>query len=211
MAIKTGEKITAADLTALKEKITTIYNNRSALLSSAQKEYLTSAKNLTFTKDDINTAAIGTLINACLVINDIPNLRWYSPSNTNQGYLGHGDKIVGDGIKSQNLLDWADNIKNAKANSGTHGCRAACLGTCVNGCSTESTGGSPGGDGSGSTSPGHSGYCAQSSCSGNCYYCDTGCVSGCTDTCGSCSNSCSDGCRLSCKQSCGGTDRQGTT
>jgi hypothetical protein len=67
-----------------------MYGNRivnfglSAPLSDSSNQYNTAVTNSTFaTGGKINgNPGLGALLNACLVINDIPNLRWVSSSTS---------------------------------------------------------------------------------------------------------------------------------
>ena len=87
MSIRTGTAIYASDLTSLRTKILTMYNNRPVnfgIQLSGTNTYKTAATSSTFAKGSQikGNPGIGALINACLVINDIPNLKWTSNNST---------------------------------------------------------------------------------------------------------------------------------
>ena len=83
MAIKSNETITANDINTLKAKIKNMYNNRSYLTQDQKNKAgtaidgnnISAYANITKTNNSTVTSPIGDIINACLVINDIPNLK----------------------------------------------------------------------------------------------------------------------------------------
>lgn len=206
MAIKSGESITASDLTALKSKILTMYNNRyvqyagssSQPLSSTTNTNHSAVNNTSFTAgSSITSSGLGTLIKACLVINDIPNLLQAQDQDTS---------IFRDGSTTEILNGWlTDSLKNASGNSDNHGCRGACLGLCKGSCSastcTSDCGGTCTGGCYGSCGSGCSTFCS-SKAGAYCEACDTFCTTSCTRGCSSYCSSCSYGCETSCKNGC---------
>ncbi len=93
MSIRSGTAVTATDLNSLKTKILTMYGNRtinfglSTPLSDSSNQYNSAVTNSTFARGGKikGSPGLGALINACLVINDIPNLRWVS--STTSSYI----------------------------------------------------------------------------------------------------------------------------
>ena len=140
MAIKSGEIITASELDTLKTNIKTMYSKRGRL-TDTQKGYAGTALNTSSITTDSNINEVGDIVNACLVINDIPNLKFVQLS-ANNDYINSGEYIFGDGT-STDLSTWlTTNMRDATTTSSNHGCRGECVGlctgdcygTCVNGC-----------------------------------------------------------------------------
>ena len=217
MSIKTGESITASDLTNLKTKILTMYNNRTVNFGvqlSGTNSYKTAVSNSSFTAGSSITGnpGIGALINACLVINDIPNLKW--TSNSSSSYIQPtGGTVFGDGTATEILSGWLTNAKrDATGTSSSHGCRGACLGICSSGCSTTATGTTGGtlGTACNGCSSGCFGSCGSTCLGGVKAECDcVGCCrGGCSGSCGSsackynCAGSCAGGCGTGCYSGC---------
>ena len=199
MAVKSGTAITASDLASLRTKILTMYGNRQLSVNGQQLSNTSNANyaavnSATFIAgQSITSEGLGALIQACLVINDIPNLL----KRQNQG-----DQIFRAG-STTNLLTWLSTSKvNAVTTSSYHGCRGACVGLCLGGCygtNTGTTGGTIG-----------------NACNGCSYGCYNACQGGngsgvggvctCTDSCfGDCYGSCKgDSCHYNCSGTCGG-------
>ena len=194
--IKSHKFITAKGLNALKTKIKTMYSNR-PLITSAQKGYASTALNNNYFQphDKTEIEQIGDLINACLVINDIPNLKFVDLANSSNAYVNRGENIFGDGT-STNLMTWlSDAKKNATGTSTNHGCRSACTGICSGGC----TGSADGSDGTTSGWPAYQHYGKKTGCSD--------CTGTCSGGCGACHHVCSGTCSADCTRTCGGTGR----
>ena len=90
MSIRSGTAVTATDLNSLKTKILTMYGNRTVnfglgtSLSNSSNRYNSAVSNSNFSVGGKITGnpGVGALINACLVINDIPNLKWVSSTTS---------------------------------------------------------------------------------------------------------------------------------
>lgn len=244
MGITSNDRITAQELNTLKSNIKTLYNNRPLLNNNQRNKYAATALDNTqfvqYTKDQItplaadnnkNHSLLGDLINACLVINDIPNLK-YVDIDSSDDFIKLYDKIFGDGTFID-LIQWTNQYKNATGDSDAHGCRGACSGICSGGCSGTNKGII--GENSGTKTGGYTAYfcgCGNadctSGCGSNCYNscgqsaymgcgtqcdntcgvkCDTYCYGECKNQCGgtSCKNACyaCDGCFGNCYESCG--------
>ena len=247
MAIKShsGEKITATDINALIDKIQGEYQDRSVTTTGTDRNGANASVNLKTLSESLNdvnkndtiSSNLYNIVNAILVMNDIPNLL------VNEQY----DIIISDGII--NNADLIDKIGSRDT------CRGACMGTCLSGCSGQARGeaGSQksfGGDGGslpgagasygpgaqctgcvgscGTGCDGCSGTC-DGRCQGGCYGCSgcqgctntcSGCkgCTGCGSTCGGCYSGCSshcdanctNGCTLNCKDGCYGSAKNNT-
>lgn len=228
MSIRTGTAITASDLTSLKNKILTMYGKRTVNVSGQQLSSTTQTQHKavsdsSFTKGNKidGSPGLGALINACLVINDIPNLLWTSNGST--AYLQDpGGKAFGNGSTTEILSGWLTNAKrDASTTSTNHGCRGACVGICTDACTStchfECTASSVGTVADVGTNPSVGTQvgtnCTGSSCSGQCkgqcktvcyWQCKSGCMSGCKGTCWGCS-----GCYTACNTGCRGNGNIG--
>lgn len=241
MAIKSGESITASDLTTLKTNINTMLGKRGLALTqsgSGTSRTLSSTASGTIRKkvqdtsftagNDISTD-VATLINALLVINDLPNLLKDRAT---------GNNIFADGYSTSDLLTTFSstaNIVTASGTSSNHGCRGACVGLCASGCYGGAKGTSYSCACSGNCSNGCSTTCqinchanmgtaaGCTNCTGGCDgmcngSCATGCgtnCNGCSSTCsgrctGACQTDCENGCALDCTSGCYGASKSGT-
>lgn len=234
MSIHQGEQITASDLTALKNRIITMYNNRTVSvngqqLSNNSNTYRAAVNNASFSSGSPITSQVGDLINAVLVINDVPNLLWTSsgtnynpPSGGLVGAAGYSNSTYYDLI-----TNWLSNsMVNATGTSTTHYCRGACVGICTAGCSNTNRGtvGVDESQGSNWFNYSPSSTCKQlcgGNCSGDCIgtamnncggqctgQCATSCYGDCAGTCG---NGCTGQCTGNCYNSCGGSCGNGCT
>lgn len=234
MSIHQGEQITASDLTALKNRIITMYNNRTVSvngqqLSNNSNTYRAAVNNASFSSGSSITSQVGDLINAVLVINDVPNLLWTGsgtnynpPSGGLVGAAGYSNSTYYDLI-----TNWlSNNMVNATGTSTNHYCRGACVGICTAGCSGTNRGTVGANESQGSNwynySP--SSTCKQlcgGTCSGDCIgsalnncggqctgQCATSCYGDCAGTCG---NGCTGQCTGNCYNSCGGSCGNGCT
>ena len=232
MAISSNTAILASDLTSLRNSVSALYANRASLLTTGQKKYGTTAIHTTFTQYDIHPDYIQFLVNACLVINDIPNLKWYDPDHTSGDYLYKNDKIFGDG-STTNLLTWISTRAGATGTSSAHGCRGACVGICYTGCSGVAKGSQGAANdyttcGCGSYTGGNcmgtcsgtnlgktmseinqAGFCdncgtmCHNHCHGGCYGCVNWCNTTCLDSCNTtCYNTCKNTCDTGCVNGC---------
>ena len=217
MAVKSGTAITKTDLDSLKSKILTMYGNRQLTVNGQQLSNTSNANyaavnSASFTVGSpITSSGLGALIQACLVINDIPNLLKRQSA---------GDNVFRAGTTT-NLLTWLSTSKvNAVTTSSYHGCRGACVGLCLGGCygtATGTTGGSIGTNCSdcnkgcfggcigtcygGAKSECQCVGCCRDECSGACV--SYGCAYNCSGTCGkSCGSGCYQGCDSACQWQC---------
>lgn len=198
MSIQTGQIMTAVDMQNLKAKILTLYTNRKVNvgwtypLNSGSNYYKQHANGTGPQQSDSIVWNFGNLIDACLVINDIPNLKEQQDEA--------GGKIFEDGT-STDLLNWVDNIKDATTTSTNHGCRGACVGLCSGSCAGTCKDGCNGCS-NGCTATCTNG-CKGSSSNSDCGSCTASCGQGCATGCGS--NSCKSGCQTTtCKSGCYG-------
>lgn len=108
--IKSNEKIIASDLNDLKTKIITMYGKRPYLTSDQIDTAGTALDNTSFSAGDhTKIKEIGDIINALLVINDIPNLKKVDLLNDNS-YVNLNEKIFSDGTSTE-LNSWLSNSK----------------------------------------------------------------------------------------------------
>lgn len=220
MAIKSNEIITANDINTLKAKIKNMYNNRSYLTQDQKNQAgtaidgnnISAYANITKTNNNTVTSPIGDIINACLVINDIPNLKQVDLNHVND-YINKNEYIFGDG-SATDLLSWLSDVKrDATGTSNNHGCRGACVGictaTCFSQCTYECLGSQSADDGTSgnNSSTGTQTNTGCTSCDGACLgscknVCYTSCNKGCKDSCGN--GGCTGGCSYACRTTCAG-------
>ena len=189
MGVKSNNEITTTDINKLITNIKTLYSKRTVKVSNRTLSETSGAEYKLIPSQrsqnkEIYQSDLGQLIDACLVINDIPNVIKSSQYKD----------ILYNSTTTDILNTWLSEDKyTASGTSSKHGCRGACVGICKNGCAGQGKGVTGTTDGSTIVGP------------KSCRDCDSGCQNSCNGKCkGACTNNCT-GCGKTCAVGCGKT------